>query len=295
MRGVKVGGVWKMKHFRNREPPFEVQGNDALQRVVRALHEGCYNSYLDVDFKQMKALYGVSDPDSVSVPPTHMSSPPMIPGLKIVRPRRPPLGDKSSQPTTGSQPTTSSHPTTTPVNHGNTPRTSSKSAMTEAPTATASSAATAAARNPHELKGFLSYHWDLYDVFLSYERERDLVDKHPDQFKARAKQDPIIDIPRGSSHHIDSMSVSIGNELRPSMDHLHGETSHRSSDILSFSASVGHSAGDKRPREDDEELASGDAADADSKYNTPPPRDTIVKRLKKKDGTTVERASGWRK
>ena len=168
VRGIKVGGPLKAKNFKDADPPFEVCNNETLQMIVEALHLGCHRSYKELDFKQMKALYGISN--STVEKTDGSGSGEEIKDEEIFL--RPCLDDLATS--------TSIHRDLAPSSSFPTMMTGPSSRTTPAP----------AAADPCELQGFLSHHRDLHRVFLSHQGKKARMDKHDNQFIARASENP---------------------------------------------------------------------------------------------------------
>ena len=232
LRGIKIGGEAKIEHFDRACPPLKVFNNQTLRCIVEALHLGCHRSYKEVDHEQMQALYGISNP-GVEEKADGSESGEEFEDEEIVRPC---LDDLATS--------TSTHRDLVPSPSFLTMVTEPSSRTTPAP----------AAADPCELQEFLSHHGDLHRVFLSYQGKKARMDKHNNQFVARAGENPIPVAPRAQSSNIGTMSMTTGSDLVPDL----GRDVRSSSGILSFSAVV--SAG-KRHRE---EVNDSDVKDAKS-------------------------------
>ena len=251
VHGIKLGGDMKLLQFQTPKLPFKVCNNDVLQKVVQDLHESCHRSYQGVDFDMMEVWYGISDPEveeknQAGVPAKEPED------QKIIRPRRPPTLRNPSM--------------STSTNRDNAPRPSSPTIKTGPESGTAQISTVSV---PGELKDFLSCHWDLYEVFLSYDDFKAINDKHVNQFVIRAHQTPIDPPPRARSSNIGTMSMTTGSDLMPEL----GRDVRSSPVVLSFTTDV--SVG-KRHREEDHGSEVKDANSGDGSELA----QSIAKRIK---------------
>ncbi|RPD73199.1 hypothetical protein L226DRAFT_614421 [Lentinus tigrinus ALCF2SS1-7] len=157
--GIKVAVAAKLKQVKNRQPPFEVRNNDALQSIIQKLQDGCYDSYQHVDVPRMRMLYGMEEPDSKADQQPH---PQQRPDVTVDPKYIPARSIPSSWISGGSDNTT-----------------------------TSTSAASDAAVDSCNLSGFLSDHSFLYKVLSSVQGKK-LPAKQKNQFVAKAHQDPAF-------------------------------------------------------------------------------------------------------